>query len=106
MGHSIGKYGGDTLAVDTVSINDKSWIDGLGHPHSDALHLVERWRRVNHETLEYEVTFDDPKAFTKPWGGKELFQLQRPPYDEILEDVICEHLLEMGKRWGTPVGVE
>ena len=99
MGHSVGKYEGDRLLVDTVNIHDESWIDGLGHPHSEALHLVEGWRRLDHETLEYEVTFDDPTTYTKPWGGKELFQLQRPPYDQVLEDVVCEHLLEMGKQW-------
>lgn len=101
MGHSVGTYEGDKLVVDTVRVNDRTWIDGLGHPHSADLHLVENWRRIDHETLEYEVTFDDPKTFLKPWGGKEEFQLQRPPYDEILEDIVCEHLLEMGKRWPT-----
>ena len=101
MGHTVGRYEGDKLVTDTVSINDGSWIDGLGHPHSTELHLLENWRRIDHETLEYEVTFDDPKTYLKPWGGKELFRLQRPPYDEILEDVICEDRLEMGKRWPT-----
>jgi len=56
MGHSIGKYDGNTLVVDTAAINETTWIDTLGHPHSDALHLVERIRRLNHDTLEIEVT--------------------------------------------------
>ena len=97
MGHSMGTYEGDTLVVDTVNINDKTWIDLLGHPHSDALHVVERARRVNQDTLEINFTFEDPKAYPKPWAGKKLFQLMRPCY-EILEHVICEDWLEMGKK--------
>lgn len=97
MGHSIGKWDGDALVVDTVDINENSWIDTLGHPHSDALHLVERYRRVNHDTLQIEFTFDDPKAYTKPWTGKKTFYL-RPPGYEIMEHAICEDWLEMGKK--------
>ena len=66
MGHSIGRYDGDTLVVDTIginSINGNRWIDLQGHPHTDALHLVERFRRVDQKTLEYAVTIDDPQAY-------------------------------------------
>ena len=97
MGHSIGNYDGDTLVVDTVGINDTTWIDGLGHPHSEALHLVERFRRPNHNTLEYEITVDDPKAYTKPWTAKKVFELMPRGFD-IMEQVICEEHLEMGKH--------
>ena len=97
MGHSIGKYDGNILVVDTVDVNDSTWIDALGHPHSDALHLVERFRRVNHDTLEIEVTFDDAKAYTKPWTGKKVYQLQPATY-EIKEDVICEQYRKAGLR--------
>jgi hypothetical protein len=93
MGHSTGKWEGDTLVVDTVGINEISWLDSLGHPHSDALHVVERFRRVQN-MLEIEFLFDDPKAYTKSWTGKKVFQLMPPDY-EILEHVNCEeHLLE------------
>ena len=97
MGHSIGKYEGNTLVVDTAAINETTWIDTLGHPHSDALHLVERIRRLNHDTLEIEVTFDDPKAYTRPWTGKKVYQLQSPSY-ELKEDVICEDYRKPGLR--------
>jgi hypothetical protein len=97
MGHSIGKFDGNTLVVDTADINDTTWIDTLGHPHSDALHLVERFRRVNHDTLEIEVTFDDPKSYTKPWTGKKSYRLQPPGY-EIKEDTICEEYRRPGLR--------
>ncbi|HYR85481.1 MAG TPA: hypothetical protein VE422_15445 [Terriglobia bacterium] len=66
MGYSTGKWDGDTLVVDTVGFNDRSWLDAMGHPHSDALHLIERFRRPDAGHLEVQVTIDDPKAYTKP----------------------------------------
>jgi hypothetical protein len=74
MGDSIGRYEGETFVVDTIGLNDKTWIDQVGHPHSDALHLIERFRRVDQDTLEVSVTFDDPKAYTKPFTGKKVFK--------------------------------
>lgn len=78
MGHSIGSWQGDTFVVDTIGIDDRTWIDRMGHPHSDALHLVERFRRVAYNSLELEMTVDDPKAYTAPWTAQKVFQL-RPP---------------------------
>ena len=97
MGHSIGKYDGNTLVVDTADINENTWLDSLGHPHSDSLHLTERFRRVNHDTLEIDVTFDDPKAYTKPWTGKKTYQLQPASY-EMKEDMICDAYRKPGLR--------
>jgi len=94
MGHSIGKYDGDTLVVDTVGIHDATWIDGLGHPHSEAAHVIERFRRLTRDSLEYSFTVDDPKAYTKPWGGRRVFERMPPGFD-IMEHVICEEYLEM-----------
>jgi hypothetical protein len=82
MGDSVGKYERDTLVIDTVGFNDKTWIDQIGHPHSDALHLVERLRRVNQDTLEVEVTFDDPKAYEKPFSTKRTFTRSTSPLTE------------------------
>jgi hypothetical protein len=98
MGHSIGKYEGDTLVVDTVGLNDKTRVDRAGHPHSDALHFVERIRRLNQNSLEYEVTINDPKAYKKPWTRK-LVQDALPPSFEMLESVVCEELLQMGTHY-------
>ncbi len=95
MGHSIGWWEGDTLVVDTVGLNDKTWLDRGGTPHSDALHVVERFRRVNHDILEIDFLFSDPKAFTKPWGAKKVYRL-RPDW-EIVEHIACEEYLELGK---------
>jgi hypothetical protein len=84
MGDSIGRYEGDTLVIDTIGFNDKSWLDNAGHPHSDALHLVERLRRVEHNTLEVDLTFDDPKAYTRSWTGKLHVKLSSSPMEETL----------------------
>jgi hypothetical protein len=76
MGDSIGKWEGDTLVIDVIGFNDKTWLDRAGHPHSDALHVTERMRRVNHDTLSDEITIEDPKAYSKPWTAQIGFQLQ------------------------------
>ena len=67
MGHSVGRWDGDTLVVDVTNFNDRSWFDRAGNFHSDALHLVERFTRVDADTILYKVTLDDPEAFTRPW---------------------------------------
>jgi hypothetical protein len=64
LGYSVGRWDGDTLQVDTVGFNDKSWLDGLGHPHRDALHVPERFRRRDFGHLDVQVTIDDPKVYT------------------------------------------
>jgi len=70
FGYSVGKWEGDTLVVDTVGINEKTWLDDGGHPHSDALHVIERFRRPDFGHMEVQLTIDDPKAYTKPWTVK------------------------------------
>ena len=87
MGDSIGKWEGDTLVADTVNFNDKTTLDREGYPHSDAMHLVERIRRVNHDSLEIDLTIDDPKAYTKPWEAKLNFQLRT---DWKIMEHVCE----------------
>jgi len=65
MGHSIGKWDGDTLVVDTVGIDDRTWLDTAGHEHSDKLHLTERFRKTGPDTIQWTATFDDPVFFTE-----------------------------------------
>ena len=72
-GNSIGHWEGDTLVVDTIGFNDKSWLDGTGKPHSEALHVVERYRRPDLGHMEIEYTLEDPQAFTKPYSFKRTF---------------------------------
>jgi len=68
-GHSIGHWEGDTLVVDTVGFNEKMWFDAEGSPHTDQLHLIERFTRLSQERLQYEITIDDPGAYTQPWSS-------------------------------------
>ena len=67
LGHSVGRWDGDTLVVDVVGFNEGTWIDYYGHPHTDLLHVVERISRPDKGTLRYEATIDDPGAYTSPW---------------------------------------
>ena len=67
MGHSVGRWDGDTLVVDVSHFNDKTWFDRAGNFHSDALHVVERFTPISPDALRYEVTIEDPKVFTRPW---------------------------------------
>jgi hypothetical protein len=67
LGDSRGRWEGDTLVVDVVHFTDQTWFDRAGNFHSDALHLVERYTLVGPDHLQYEVTVEDPKVFTRPW---------------------------------------
>ena len=69
-GYSVGKWDGDTLVVDTIGFNDKPWVDFFGHPHSDQMYFTEHYRRVGPDTMQLNMTIDDPKAYTKPWGER------------------------------------
>jgi hypothetical protein len=87
LGDSIGHWEGDTLVVDTIGFNDKTWLDRAGHPHSDQLHLTERFHRVDPNTMQDELTIDDAKAYTKTWGSTLTFALH--PKWNIME-MVCE----------------
>jgi hypothetical protein len=86
-GHSIGHWEGDMLVVDTIGLNGKNWLDRVGHPESDQMHIIEHIRRVDAKNLQVDITFDDAKSYTKPWSSSIGFVLH-PDWD-ILEHV-CE----------------
>jgi len=88
FGYSIGRWDGDVLVVDSRGFNDLSWLDDAGHPHTEAMHTVERFRRRDFGHMEIELTVDDPKAYTKPWTLTMQFQIM--PDTELIEDV-CEN---------------
>jgi len=67
LGYSVGKWDRDTLVVETAGFNDKTWLDIIGHPHSEALRVVERYRRRDFGHMDAEMTFDDPQMYTKPF---------------------------------------
>jgi len=87
-GHSTGKYEGDTLVVDTIGLSVKTWLDHVGLPHSDALHIIERIRRMDHNTLQDDFTIDDPKTFTKTWTARQIYDL-KPDWE--IEEFVCEN---------------
>jgi hypothetical protein len=87
LGHSVGRWEGDTLVVDVVGFNEGSWIDMLGDPHTDSLHVVERFSRPDLYTLHYEATIEDPATYTRPWtvGWDILWDK-----DGELQEYICQ----------------
>jgi hypothetical protein len=87
-GLSNGTWDGDTLVVDTVGFNDKTWLDATGKPHSDAMHLTERYTRKDFGHLDMTLTIDDPKAYTKPWTVNENSRLL--PDTDLLEYICSE----------------
>jgi hypothetical protein len=87
QGHSIGRWDGDTLVIDTTGYNDKSWLSLTGIPHTEKLHTVERIRRPDYGHIEVEITMDDPEAFTGPW--KRTFTATLAPPDEEIMEFIC-----------------
>ena len=75
-GDSIGWYeNGDTLVVDTVGFNDRTWLDEAAHIHTEKMHLIERYQRVDDKTLRLDITIDDPGAYTKPWSTFKYFTI-------------------------------
>ena len=101
-GHSVGRFEGDTLVIDTVGFNDRFWFDFAGHPHTEQLHTIERYRRPDFDTLEYEVTIDDPGAYTRPFT---LYATHRYLHDTELMEYICnennqdvEHIVGKDRR--------
>ena len=76
MGDPIGHWEGDTLVVDTIDFNDKTWLDRAGHPHSEDLHVTERIRRIDHVNLRIDLTIEDPKAYTQPITSQINYQLK------------------------------
>ena len=86
-GHSIGWWEGDTLVVDSTGFNEGFWLDRRGLPHTEQMHTVERFTRINERLIDYEITVYDPGAYTAPWTGK--FQLAWSADTELFE-YICQ----------------
>ena len=89
-GHSIGWWEGPTLVVDTIGLNDRFWLDGSGIPHTERLHLIERWTRTSYTTLRREVTIEDPGAYTRPFTVTYTARLGTPD-SEIMEYICIEN---------------
>jgi hypothetical protein len=94
-GESVGHYEGDTLVVDTIGMNDQTWIDNYRTPHSDKLHVIERFRVVNGgKTLQVDVHVEDPGAFTMPWNTVQRYD--RVQQGSLVEFICAENRFNIG----------
>ena len=98
LGYSVGQWEGDVLKVDSSGFNDRDWLDTeIGHPQSEALHVIERFRRLDFGHMEIGITIDDPKAYTKAWTAN--LKVHLLPDTELLE-MICENERDRGRLIG------
>jgi hypothetical protein len=89
-GYSVGRWEDDyTFVVQTIGMDERTWLDNAGNPHSADLRVEERYRRVNRDTIELTVTIDDPTAYTKPWTPRDRLPLKLMPPDTDLMEWIC-----------------
>ena len=88
LGDAVGRYEGDTLVVDVTGFNGLAWLDQAGHTTSEKLHLTERYTRTDSLTLRYEVTIDDPGAYSKPWRAYNTVNWR--PGMELMESICQE----------------
>ena len=91
MGNSVAHWEGDTLVVDVVGFNDKTWLAGTGTFHSDALHITERYTRLDKDQINYDVTMEDPNVLTRPWTLHSTLMLRE---GTRLEEYVCENNLD------------
>jgi len=103
FGHSVGHWEGDTLVIDTVGYNERTWLGFNGFLHTDELHTIERITRPNYDTLRYEVTIDDPGAYSKPW--RMAWNIRWSEGQE-LQEYICQEenqfLIDLKDDFGQP----
>jgi hypothetical protein len=86
LGDSRGKWEGDTLVVDVRDFNDETWLDRAGNFHSTALHVVERWKLLDANTIEYKATLEDPQVFSRPWNINVILHRHREKNFQLIED--------------------
>jgi hypothetical protein len=89
MGYSVGRWQGDTLVVETTGFNERSWLDGEGHPLSESMRITERYHRRDFGHMDLELTFDDPKYYIRPFTVRTGLNLQ--PDSDVLEFVCNEN---------------
>lgn len=104
LGESIGYFEGNTLVIDTIGFNDRTWLDFSGHPHGEKMRVVERFTRLDSNTLEHSATIDDPEFYTRPWTVRITTGYQ--PTNQLLEYICQEnesdtkHLLDDLRKRG------
>jgi hypothetical protein len=90
LGHSIGHWDGKTLVVDSVGFNDRTWLDDAGHPHTEQLHVIEKYSRIDALTMRYDVEIDDPGAYTQPWTSSSSLSFR--PGEKLAEDICLDKI--------------
>jgi hypothetical protein len=89
-GYSVGKWTDDyTFVIETLGLDERTWIDNVGRPHSDQLKVTETWHRVNHDILELTLTIEDPKMYTTPWIALDKFRMRLQPEWFDIHEMIC-----------------
>jgi len=89
-GYSVGKWTDDyTFVIETVGLDERTWIDNVGRPHSDQLKVTETWHRVNHDIVELTLSIDDPKMYTAPWTALDKFRMRLQPDWFDIHEMIC-----------------
>jgi len=96
MGYSVGRWDGDTLVVDSVGFNDRTWLNNRGYPHTDALRMTERYRRIDFGHLEIQATLQDPGAYARPWTVRVAAQLAA---DTEMVDIRCDPAESGRQHW-------
>ena len=86
-GYAVGHWEGDTLVVDNTGFNESFWMDRAGSPHTEKLHYIEKFTRTDYNTMKYEVTVDDPGAYTETWSNS--FQMRWQAGPELFE-YVCQ----------------
>jgi len=104
MGTSVGKWDGDTFVVDTVGFNENTWVEFFGYPHSDAMHVTERYKRVDAKTMSIAVTIEDPKAYTKPWVNPPFSFTLEPKWEIMEHFCIIDEEAAYGDKIRIPAG--
>jgi hypothetical protein len=104
-GDSVGHWEGDTLVVDTVGLNNRTWVDGFGTPHTDKIHVVERYYLRSPDTLEVLFTVEDAGAFTTPWSAIATYRQDRSTAEPYAEVVCAENNLDdsAGQLYPIPI---
>jgi hypothetical protein len=108
-GYSVGKWVDDyTFVVDTIGMNEKTWLDNAGRPHSSDLQVQEIFHRVDYDTLELTVTISDPKFYSQPWQALKKFVLHRLPDDYDVQEFFCapSETADYNKLIGDPASIE
>ncbi len=105
LGYSVGHWEGDTFVVETIGFNDKEWVDLYGNPRTSTTHLTERYRRLNHDTLEQQIIIDDPKVYTKPWVSPPKLHKLEPGWELAEWFCVLDENKEYDQSVRNPAGV-